>query len=73
MRLLKGQRWTCQYRYCGSEIEVVSASHVDDGMNPRCSCGGMMKKKAYSKPAPKVSDTNGADIALRRKAASDAT
>jgi hypothetical protein len=44
MRLQKGQRWQCESHYCGSEIQVLASSEVECGINPRCSCGSMMKK-----------------------------
>jgi hypothetical protein len=39
----KGQRWRCQNPKCKSEIFVTSSSRAQDGSNPRCSCGEIMK------------------------------
>jgi len=51
MRLQKGHRWQCESRYCGSEFQVVASSEVECGINPRCSCGSMMKRVSV---APQV-------------------
>ena len=73
MRLLKGQRWICEYRYCGSEILVVEPSHVEEGMHPRCSCGGMMKRKIEAKPQATITRQSVAGTASRRRTANGAT
>jgi hypothetical protein len=44
VRVQKGQRWQCESRYCGSEFQVLASSQVECGINPRCSCGNMMKR-----------------------------
>ena len=70
MRLQKGQRWQCESRYCGSEFQVVS-SEVECGINPRCSCGSMMKKISI---APQMKPTQATAVAPMegRRAASSA-
>jgi hypothetical protein len=55
MRLQKGQLWQCESRYCGSEFQVVASSEVECGINPRCTCGSMMRKIPVApqvKPSP---------------------
>jgi hypothetical protein len=68
MRLEKGQRWLCESRYCGCEIQVVASSEVEEGMNPRCSCGSVMKK-LHVAPQVKSSEHVAVPPALHRKAA----
>jgi hypothetical protein len=60
MRLQKGQRWQCESRYCGSEFQVVASSEVECGINPRCSCGSMMRKISV---APQVKPSQAATAA----------
>jgi hypothetical protein len=67
MRLQKGQRWECESRYCGCEIQVLVSSQVEEGMNPRCSCGSMMKKVHVAPEAKAVLEAPTAN----RKAAND--
>jgi len=69
VRLQKGQRWKCEYRYCGCEIEILASSEVECGINPRCSCGGVMKK-IYLTPEVKPGEALAAETTVRRKAAS---
>ena len=45
----KGQRYLCQNRLCGCELEVTKASAAEIVQNPRCGCGAEMKKP-YVKP-----------------------
>jgi hypothetical protein len=68
VRLQNGQRWQCESRYCGSEIQVLASSQVECGINPRCSCGSMMKRLHV---APEVNRGQAAAAvpAVRRKAA----
>jgi len=47
--LQAGDHWICQNKACGAEISVLISSELDDGANPRCSCGSTMKK-SYSQP-----------------------
>jgi hypothetical protein len=49
VRFIQGERWRCQNRAYGGEIQVVTSSKAEDGINPRCPCGGIMKKP-YHKP-----------------------
>ncbi len=69
MRLQKGQRWQCESRYCGSEFQVVASSEVECGINPRCSCGSMMKK-VFVTPQVKASQVVSATRMEGRRAAS---
>ena len=48
MIMRKGQRYRCQNPECRDEIEVTKSSSGEES-NPRCRCGGEMKK-VYSKP-----------------------
>ena len=48
MVLKKGQRYFCQNRECGAEIEVKRDS-IEGAFRPRCCCGSEMKKP-YSPP-----------------------
>lgn len=50
MAIRKEERWRCQNPFCAGEILVMSSSEVEGGTNPRCSCGGLMKKP-YVSPA----------------------
>jgi hypothetical protein len=72
MRLQKGQRWQCESRYCGCEFQVVASSEVECGINPRCSCGSMMKK-IFVAPQVKPSHSVAAAPTDGRKAASSST
>jgi hypothetical protein len=49
VRMRNGERWECQNRACGCEILVLATSELENGANPRCSCGSLMKKP-YVKP-----------------------
>jgi len=44
MVLHSGERWLCSNRNCGCTIVVESGS-AQDGTNPRCSCGSVMKRE----------------------------
>lgn len=48
MVLKKGQRYRCQNRECGAEIEVMKDSNEGE-FKLRCCCGSEMKKP-YSAP-----------------------
>jgi hypothetical protein len=56
MSMTEGQVYRCQNRQCGCEITVVKPSTQADA-NPRCCCGSEMKKP-YTKPAPRILDSN---------------
>jgi hypothetical protein len=47
MLMKSGESWHCTNPACCLEITVGSASI--EGTNPRCACGGIMKKK-YTSP-----------------------
>jgi hypothetical protein len=42
------ERWHCANPACGCQV-VVEISGEIEGQNPRCACGGLMKKK-YTSP-----------------------
>jgi hypothetical protein len=41
------ERWHCTNLACGCQV-VVEISGEVEGLNPRCACGGIMKKKYTS-------------------------
>jgi hypothetical protein len=41
------ERWNCTNPACGCQVVVEIGGEVD-GQNPRCACGGVMKKKYTS-------------------------
>jgi hypothetical protein len=43
------ERWLCVNPACGCQV-VVEVSGEIHGQNPRCACGGIMKKK-YAAPS----------------------
>ena len=49
MIMKSGERWHCVNPTCGCAVVVESNSGIE-GENPRCACGGIMKK-GYSPPA----------------------
>jgi len=54
MTMNVGQRYRCQNPDCRCEVEVIKAS-TEAVLNPRCCCGGEMKKR-YTKPTLKILD-----------------
>lgn len=48
MVLQSGERWRCTNQNCGCTIVIESGTPCD-GINPRCSCGSVMKKE-YKSP-----------------------
>jgi hypothetical protein len=59
-------------RYCGSEFQVVASSEVECGINPRCSCGSMMKRISIA-PQMQASEAVAAVAPMeKRKAAGSA-
>jgi len=48
MRMKAEDRWHCTNPACGCEL-LVQSSALEEGKNPRCSCGAPMKKK-YTSP-----------------------
>src|SRR3981081_3567653 len=44
MRLQERDHWICQNTACSAEVIVVASSRLNEGSNPRCSCGSVMKK-----------------------------
>jgi hypothetical protein len=49
MRLKRGQVWRCLNDACGAQVLVTETGGLEDGGNPRCCCGSMMKMP-YEKP-----------------------
>lgn len=39
-----GERWNCTNRDCGCSV-IVQMGSTQDGVNPRCCCGSVMKKE----------------------------
>ncbi len=48
MNMKSGEHWHCTNPACHCEVLVESSGRIDGG-NPRCSCGGLMKKN-YAPP-----------------------
>lgn len=48
MLMKRGEHWLCTNPACQCEVLVESKGQID-GSNPRCACGGIMKKK-YAPP-----------------------
>jgi hypothetical protein len=48
MVMKSGERWRCINPACGCIVLVESNNEIE-GENPRCACGGVMKKD-YSPP-----------------------
>jgi hypothetical protein len=44
MVLHSGERWLCTNPNCGCSV-VVDRGTAQDGANPRCSCGSILKKE----------------------------
>jgi hypothetical protein len=42
------ERWRCINPVCGCQVVVEIGGEIE-GQNPRCACGGIMKKK-YTSP-----------------------
>jgi hypothetical protein len=61
MMLRKGQRFRCQNKECGAEIEVTKNS-IEGESGVTCCCGGVMKAR-YSKPVVKTVNMDRAILA----------
>jgi hypothetical protein len=48
MVMRTGERWHCIAPECGCSVNVTADGHIP-GENPRCACGGELKK-TYSPP-----------------------
>ena len=48
MVMKSGERWHCVNPACGCAVVVQNNGGIE-GQNPRCACGGIMKKN-YSPP-----------------------
>jgi hypothetical protein len=55
MTTIVGQLYRCQNPDCGCELQVTKTSTAAK-FNPRCGCGGEIKK-LYGKPVCKALDT----------------
>ena len=55
MRMRTGQLWECRNGACGCEILVVARSAAKSGVNPRCSCGSLMKAHTHGRSVGPVS------------------
>jgi hypothetical protein len=49
MMMRSGDVWNCTNLACHAKI-LVQTESLGEGINPRCSCGALMKKK-YTSPA----------------------
>jgi hypothetical protein len=49
----KGEQWHCINPACNGEVLVTASSELEGGVNPRCSCGSVMKQP-YSRPSLKT-------------------
>jgi len=49
----KGERWHCINPGCNGKVRVTASSESEGGVNPRCSCGSVMKQP-YSRPSLKT-------------------
>ena len=49
MIMKRGERWRCTNPACQCEVLVESNGQIE-GSNPRCACGGIMKRK-YAPPS----------------------
>ena len=49
----KGEQWNCINPACNGEVFVIASSELEGGVNPRCSCGSVMKQP-YLRPALKT-------------------
>jgi hypothetical protein len=56
MRLKQGQVWRCINEACAAQILVTEAGGLDEGSNPRCCCGSVMKMP-YGRPHIRKTDT----------------
>jgi hypothetical protein len=54
MIMKSGEHWHCVNPACGCAV-VVESNSGTEGQNPRCACGGIMKK-GYSPPALRYLD-----------------
>ena len=55
MRFKEGLAWRCQNDACGAEITVTVTGMLDEGGNPRCCCGSLMKMP-YEQPRIRFSE-----------------
>ena len=49
MRFKQGQVWRCLNDACGAEFMVTESGALEEGGNPRCCCGSIMKMP-YDQP-----------------------
>ena len=55
MRFKEGQVWRCLNDACGAQLTVTTSGELDEGGNPRCCCGSLMKMP-YEQPRIRFSD-----------------
>jgi len=55
MRFKEGQVWRCLNDACGAQLTVTASGELDEGGNPRCCCGSLMKMP-YAQPRIRFSD-----------------
>jgi hypothetical protein len=56
MQLKQGQVWRCINGACGALIQIMEGGGLENGSNPRCACGSIMKMP-YVKPHFRRSET----------------
>jgi hypothetical protein len=54
MVMKSGERWHCTIAACRCSVLVETSGEIE-GRNPRCACGGVMKKD-YSPPVVRCLD-----------------
>jgi hypothetical protein len=55
MRFTQGQVWRCLNDACGAELTVTLTGELDEGGNPRCCCGSLMKMP-YEQPKLRLTE-----------------
>jgi len=55
MRFKQGQVWRCLNDACGAELTVTATGELDEGGNPRCCCGSLMKMP-YGQPKLRLTE-----------------
>ena len=55
MRFKQGQVWRCLNDACGAQFLVTESGALDEGGNPRCCCGSLMKMP-YERPKIRFSE-----------------
>lgn len=55
MRFKEGQVWRCQNDACGAELTITGTGMLEEGGNPRCCCGSILKMP-YERPRIRFSE-----------------